>query len=66
MVLSEVSASGALIWEALLTAENGVLEGYRAERLPIYHDCDQDLQLGQPTQVLIPDTVLKANGVTLP
>ena len=50
----------------LLTAENGVLEGYRAERLSIFHDCDQDLQLGQPTQVLIPDTVLKANGVTLP
>lgn len=66
VVLSEVSASGALIWEALLTAENGVLEGYRASRLPLYHDCDQDLQLGQPTQVLIPDTVLKANGVTLP
>ena len=66
VVLSEVSASGALIWEALLTAENGVLEGYRAERLPIYHACDQDLRLGQPTQVLIPDTVLKANSVTLP
>ncbi len=65
-VMSEVNASGSLIWEALLTAENGVLPAYRGERLPIYHDCDQDLHLGQPTQVLIPDTVLKANGVTLP
>jgi arylsulfate sulfotransferase len=65
-VIDEVNADGKLIWEAVVTAENGVLEGYRAERLPIYHDCDQDLQLGQPTQVLIPDTVLKANGVTLP
>lgn len=66
VVLSEVSASGALIWEALLTAEDGVLEGYRAERLPIYHESDQDLHLGQATLVLIPDAVLKANGVSLP
>lgn len=65
-VMREVSASGTLIWEALLTAENGVLEGYRASRLPIYHDCDQALALGQATKVLIPDAVLKANGVTLP
>ena len=65
-VIDEVNADGKLIWEAVVTAENGVLEGYRAERLPIYHACDQDLRLGQPTQVLIPDTVLKANGVTLP
>jgi len=66
VVMREVSTSGTLIWEALLTAENGVLEGYRASRLSIYHENDQDLQLGQPTQILIPDTVLNANGVTLP
>ena len=65
-VIDEVNADGKLIWEAVVTAEDGVLEGYRAERLPLYHACDQDLRLGQPTQVLIPDTVLKANGVTLP
>ena len=65
-VIDEVNADGKLIWEAVVTAENGVLEGYRASRLPIYHESDQDLQLGQPTQVLIPDTVLKANSVTLP
>ena len=66
VVISEVSASGTLIWEALLTAENGVLEAYRGERLPIYGECDQNLLLGQATRVLIPASVLKANGVTLP
>ena len=66
VVMREVSASGALVWEALLTAENGVLEGYRGERLPIYRDCDQNLQLGVPAHVLIPDTVLKASGIKLP
>ena len=65
-VINEVTADGKLIWEALVTAEDGVLEGYRAERLPIYHESDQDLHLGQATLVLIPDAVLKANGVTLP
>ncbi len=65
-VIDEVTADGKLIWEALVTAEDGVLEGYRAERLPIYHESDQDLHLGQATLVLIPETVLKANGVTLP
>ena len=66
VVMREVSASGTLIWEALLTAENGVLEGYRGVRLPIYRDCDQSLALGQATQVLIPDAVLNANGIELP
>ena len=66
VVISEVSASGTLIWEALLTAENGVLEAYRGERLPIYGECDQNLLLGQATRVLIPASVLKVNGVTLP
>ncbi len=66
VVMKEVSASGALIWEALLTAENGVLEGYRGNRMPLYRDSDQNLQLGVPTRVLIPDAVLKANGIHLP
>lgn len=65
-VISEVNPAGELVWEALLTAENGQLVEYRAERLSLYRDSDQDLQLGQPARILIPDAVLKANGVQAP
>ena len=66
IVINEVDSDGKLVWEALLTAENGVFEGYRASRLPLYRESDQDLRLGQATQVMIPDTVLQANGVEIP
>ena len=65
-VISEVNPAGELVWEALLTAENGQLVEYRAERLSLYRDSDQDLQLGQSARILIPDAVLKANGVQAP
>ncbi|MEA4913489.1 MAG: aryl-sulfate sulfotransferase [Christensenella sp.] len=66
VVMSEVDAGGNLVWEALLTAENGVLDAYRGNRLPLYRDSDQNLHLGESARVLIPDTVLAANDVELP
>jgi len=62
-VVSEVDKSGNLIWEALLTSRTGQLLEYRAERLSLYHACDQNLQLGLAAQILIQDSVLTANGV---
>jgi arylsulfate sulfotransferase len=62
-VISEVDESGNLVWEAMLTSATGQLLEYRAERMPLYHECDQYLWLRQSAQILIPDSVLKANGV---
>jgi len=64
-VISEVDESGNLIWEALLTSSTGQLLEYRAERLSLYHEYDQKIQLGQMAQILIPESVLVANGVQL-
>jgi len=64
-VISEVNAAGDLVWEAMLTSETGQLLEYRVERLPLYHESDQYLWLRQSAQILIPDSVLKANGVQL-
>jgi len=64
-VISEVNAAGDLVWEAMLTSETGQLLEYRVERLPLYHESDQYLWLRQSAQILIPASVLKANGVQL-
>lgn len=65
-VISEVTLSGDLVWEALLTADNGNLVEYRTERLSLYRDSDQHLQLGQTARIFIPEAVLEANGVKVP
>jgi len=64
-VISEVDESGNLIWEAMLTSSTGQLLEYRAERLSLYHEYDQNIQLDQMAQILIPESVIKANGVQL-
>ncbi|MEN6635483.1 MAG: aryl-sulfate sulfotransferase [Clostridiaceae bacterium] len=66
IVMNEVDPSGKLIWEALITNEKGAVEAYRGNRMPLYRDSDQNLQLGVPTRVLIPKSVLAANGVPTP
>ena len=63
-VIREVDAQGTLLWEALLTSDVGLFLQYRVERLSLYRDADDDLHLGQPAILLIPETVLEANGVS--
>ena len=65
-VISEVNLSGDLVWEALLTADNGNLMEYRTERLSLYRASDQHLQLGKTARIFIPEAVLRANGVKMP
>lgn len=64
-VLSEVNEAGHLVWEALLTGENGQMRSYRAVRLPLYRAADQNLHIGQNTSILVPTAVFEANGVEL-
>lgn len=62
-VIREVDAEGTLLWEALLTNDAGLMQQYRVERLSLYRDADDDLHLGQAAALLIPESVLEANGV---
>ncbi|MCL2391234.1 MAG: aryl-sulfate sulfotransferase [Oscillospiraceae bacterium] len=52
----EVDADGQIIWEAFGTSSNahGAFHVYRVVRLPLYNDAANNLSIGVPAQVFIP------------
>jgi len=56
----EVDVDGQIIWEVFGTSAstNGSLHVYRVLRLPIYKDAANDLRIGVPARVFIPDRLL--------
>ena len=57
----EVNAAGEIIWEAYATSDDeiGTYGGYRVSRLPLYTGKANDLGIGIPAKVLIPEDKLQ-------
>jgi len=55
----EVDMDGQVVWEALAVSgdEKGLYEEYKAERMQIYNNAANDLQLGEAAQNLVPGEV---------
>ncbi|MCL2851510.1 MAG: aryl-sulfate sulfotransferase [Defluviitaleaceae bacterium] len=56
----EVDSSGNIIWEAYATSTDamGTFNAYRGERRPLYTAAANDLRIGVPARVLIPENML--------
>ncbi|MDR1532430.1 MAG: aryl-sulfate sulfotransferase [Clostridiales bacterium] len=63
-ILSEVSESGELVWEAYTSTKDAksTLYEYRAYREPLYRNSDNDLRVGESTINLVPRDILMKYG----